>query len=91
VAAPPDRHGGGFRRLGRARRHGLQDQERFLDLPAPALAGGHQIDNAGLAVAAALELDLPEAAIAEGLRTAVWPARMQRLTEGPYGERRAGR
>jgi dihydrofolate synthase/folylpolyglutamate synthase len=64
-----------------------QDQERFLDLPAPALTGGHQIDNAGLAVAAALELDLPEAAIAEGLRKAVWPARMQRLTVGPYGEK----
>jgi dihydrofolate synthase/folylpolyglutamate synthase len=64
-----------------------QDQERFLDLPAPTLAGGHQIDNAGLAVAAALELDLPEAAIAEGLRSAVWPARMQRLNTGPYGEK----
>lgn len=63
-----------------------QDQERFLDLPAPALSGGHQIDNAGLAVAAALELDLPEAAIAEGLRTVRWPARMQRLTAGPYAE-----
>jgi dihydrofolate synthase/folylpolyglutamate synthase len=71
-----------------AERGGLafQDQERFLDLPAPALVGPHQIDNAGLAVAAALELDLPEAAIAEGLRTVRWPARMQRLTEGPYGE-----
>jgi dihydrofolate synthase/folylpolyglutamate synthase len=71
-----------------AERGGLafQDQERFLDLPAPALAGPHQIDNAGLAVAAALELDLPEAAIAEGLRTVRWPARMQRLTHGPYGE-----
>ena len=64
----------------------FQDQERFLDLPAPALAGAHQIDNAALAVAAALELDLPEAAIAEGLRTARWPARMQRLTGSPYGE-----
>ncbi|WP_291833838.1 folylpolyglutamate synthase/dihydrofolate synthase family protein [Brevundimonas sp.] len=71
-----------------AERGGLafQDQECFLDLPAPALAGPHQIDNAGLAVAAALELDLPEAAIAEGLRTVRWPARMQRLTEGPYAE-----
>ena len=65
----------------------FQDQERFLDLPAPALAGAHQFDNAGLAVAAALELDLPEAAISEGLRTVTWPARMQRLTAGPYGER----
>lgn len=61
-----------------------QDQERFLDLPAPALSGGHQIDNAGLAVAAALELDLPEAAIAGGLKSVRWPARMQRLTAGPY-------
>ncbi|WP_339931011.1 folylpolyglutamate synthase/dihydrofolate synthase family protein [uncultured Brevundimonas sp.] len=63
-----------------------QDEERFLDLPAPALAGPHQIDNAGLAVAVALELDLPEAAIVQGLETVSWPARMQRLTAGPYGE-----
>ncbi|MGV8930409.1 MAG: bifunctional folylpolyglutamate synthase/dihydrofolate synthase [Brevundimonas sp.] len=71
-----------------AERGGLsyQDQERFLDLPAPALTGPHQFDNAGLAVAVALELDLPEAAIAEGLRSARWPARMQRLTAGPYAE-----
>jgi len=64
----------------------FQDQERFLDLPAPALAGPHQIANAGLAVAVALELDLPEAAIAEGLRAVRWPARLQRLTAGPLGE-----
>lgn len=64
----------------------FQSAERFLDLPAPALAGGHQFDNAGLAVAAALELGLPEAAIATGLTTAVWPARLQRLTAGPYGQ-----
>ena len=71
-----------------AERGGLafQDQNRFLDLPAPALPGPHQIANAGLAVAVALELDLPEAAIAEGLAGARWPARMQRLTAGPYGE-----
>ncbi|MBL0968631.1 MAG: bifunctional folylpolyglutamate synthase/dihydrofolate synthase [Brevundimonas sp.] len=71
-----------------AERGGLafQDQERFLDLPAPALAGPHQIANAGLAVAVALELDLPEQAIAEGLQTVRWPARLQRLSAGPYGE-----
>ena len=56
----------------------FQNQERFLDLPAPGLAGAHQIDNAGVAVAAALELDLPEAAIAEGLKAVRWPARLQR-------------
>ncbi len=64
----------------------FQDQARFLDLPAPALVGAHQIANAGLAVAVALELDLPETAVAEGLRTARWPARMQRLTAGPHAE-----
>lgn len=71
-----------------AERGGLafQDQERFLDLPAPGLAGAHQIDNAGVAVAAALELDLPEAAIAEGLKAVRWPARLQRISAGPYGE-----
>jgi len=70
-----------------AERGGLafQDQARFLDLPAPALGGPHQIDNAGLAAAVALELDLPETAIAEGLRSVRWPARMQRLTAGPFG------
>lgn len=64
----------------------FQGLERFLDLPAPVLAGPHQIANAGLAVAAALELGLSEAAIAKGLKTTVWPARMQRLTAGPYAE-----
>ncbi|MBP8072232.1 MAG: bifunctional folylpolyglutamate synthase/dihydrofolate synthase [Brevundimonas sp.] len=64
----------------------FQDQERFLDLPAPALTGPHQVDNAGLAIAVALELDLPETAIADGLRAVRWPARMQRLTAGPYSE-----
>lgn len=71
-----------------AERGGLafQAAELFMDLPAPALAGAHQIDNAALAVAAAVELDLPEAAIAEGLKAVRWPARLQRISAGPYGE-----
>ncbi|MEQ1652638.1 MAG: bifunctional folylpolyglutamate synthase/dihydrofolate synthase, partial [Hyphomicrobium sp.] len=61
-----------------------------LDLPLPALAGRHQIVNAGTAVAAAVRLSrklpalgLDEGAIERGLRTVEWPARMQRLTTGP--------
>jgi dihydrofolate synthase/folylpolyglutamate synthase len=60
-----------------------------LDLPLPVLPGCHQIDNAGLAVAAALALgDLApgRAAIAAGLRQAHWPARLQRLSRGPLLE-----
>lgn len=64
----------------------FQTADLFMDLPAPALAGAHQIDNAALAVAAALELDLPESAIIEGLRAVRWPARLQRISAGPYGE-----
>ncbi len=66
----------------------FQDETRLLDLPLPALAGAHQIDNAGLAIAAALALSDPrigDEAIARGLAQVVWPARMQRLTQGPYG------
>ncbi len=63
----------------------VQMEERLLDLPAPALFGGHQFDNAGLAVAAMLTLDptLSDEAMVAGVASAVWPARFQRLTKGP--------
>lgn len=63
-----------------------QGADRLLDLPLPALPGQHQIDNAGLAIAAALALGEPRIdaeAIARGLRTVRWPARLQRLSAGP--------
>jgi dihydrofolate synthase/folylpolyglutamate synthase len=63
--------------------HGLQfaDSAGALSLPWPALAGPHQYDNAGIAVAAlrAAGLSIPEAAFAQGLAQAEWPGRMQRL------------
>ena len=65
----------------------FQDQEQAFDLPAPALKGPHQVANAGLAAAVALELGLSVGAIAAGVAKATWPARMQRLSAGPYGER----
>jgi dihydrofolate synthase/folylpolyglutamate synthase len=68
----------------------VQAQEELLDLPLPALVGPHQIVNAGTAVAAALQLRarlpgvaLDEWAIEQGLTSARWPARMQRLDWGP--------
>jgi dihydrofolate synthase/folylpolyglutamate synthase len=63
-----------------------QDGARLLDLALPALLGQHQIDNAGVAVAAALQLQvlqIPESAIERGLLEVQWPARMQRLASGP--------
>jgi dihydrofolate synthase/folylpolyglutamate synthase len=68
----------------------VQMSDRLLDLPAPSLAGRHQFDNAGLAVAAALTLGgFDDEAIAKGVAGAVWPARLQRITAGPLGRRAA--
>lgn len=64
----------------------VQKADHLLDLPLPALVGRHQIINAGTAVAAALQLDcvdINEAAIERGLASARWPARMQRIDNGP--------
>jgi len=61
------------------------DEKGLLDLPMPALQGRHQIDNAGNAIAAIRTLADPrigEAEIAQGLKSAAWPARMQRLGPG---------
>ncbi|MBV9509991.1 MAG: bifunctional folylpolyglutamate synthase/dihydrofolate synthase [Caulobacteraceae bacterium] len=72
----------------------VQVEDRLLDLPPPSLAGAHQFDNAGLAVAAMLKLGDPridEAAIAAGVARAEWPARFQRLTRGPLAETAARR
>ncbi|HZQ02032.1 MAG TPA: folylpolyglutamate synthase/dihydrofolate synthase family protein [Reyranella sp.] len=59
-----------------------------LDLPAPALVGDHQLDNAATAVACverlrAARFQIDDKAIAKGLATVDWPARLQRLIRGP--------
>jgi dihydrofolate synthase/folylpolyglutamate synthase len=63
-----------------------QDGRELLDLPLPRLAGSHQIGNAGTAIAMARALDgveISEEHLAVGLTTAAWPARMDRLSDGP--------
>jgi len=56
-----------------------QNEERLLDLPLPNLLGAHQINNAGLAIAAAIHFGWSEQAIAKGLQTADWPGRLQAI------------
>jgi dihydrofolate synthase/folylpolyglutamate synthase len=58
-----------------------EDAQGALGLPAPSLPGIHQLDNAGIAIAAmrASGLAVPDAAIAAGIAAAEWPARLQRL------------
>jgi dihydrofolate synthase/folylpolyglutamate synthase len=61
-----------------------QDEDGLIDLPMPKLNGRHQLDNAGLAVAAlrATGLQLPLSAFETGIAKADWPARLQLLSHG---------
>ncbi len=47
------------------------------------LAGEHQVENALTAVAALHTLGYPPEAIAEGIRQARWPGRLERVSESP--------
>ena len=62
-----------------------QDERGLIDLPLPRLQGSFQIDNAGTAIAAVRRLKdrrILDQHLAQGLRQASWPARLQRLAEG---------
>ena len=57
-----------------------------LHLPVPTMVGAHQAENAALAVAMLRHqslVSIGEEAIVAGLRSAHWPARLQRLAPGP--------
>ena len=62
-----------------------------MHLPLPGLPGAHQAANAGLAIAMLRHQDkvaVDSHAIGWGLQFARWPARLQRLREGPLTEGR---
>ena len=59
-----------------------QDETGLLDLPLPNLPGPHQVQNAGMALAALRALNHSAGAEA-AMKQAHWPARMQRLRTGP--------
>ena len=72
-----------------------EDGSGLLDLPLPKLAGRHQIENAGVAIAALRHAGSFEGkrlgwgrdeAVEKGLSTVEWPARLQRLHKGPLVE-----
>ncbi|WP_421847928.1 bifunctional folylpolyglutamate synthase/dihydrofolate synthase [Novosphingobium sp.] len=63
-----------------------RDAQGTLSLPLPALAGAHQADNAALAIAMLRHqsaVPVSPEAMAQGIRAARWPARLQRLGTGP--------
>jgi dihydrofolate synthase/folylpolyglutamate synthase len=55
------------------------------NIPRPPLPGNHQLDNTGAALAALeqTQLPIPDFGLREGIKNVVWPARAQRLRNGP--------
>ncbi len=61
-----------------------------FDLPPPSLPGGHQLQNAGVAIACLEQLrrfTIKPEAIRRGIASASWPARLQHLSRGPLVQR----
>jgi dihydrofolate synthase/folylpolyglutamate synthase len=61
----------------------FQDETGLLDLPLPNLIGAHQVQNAGVALAALRVLGQTDAAFEAAVTRAHWPARLQYLRHGP--------
>ncbi len=65
---------------------GYRDAAGRVKLPLPAMKGSYQADNAALAVAMIRHqtaLAIPDAALRAATGWAHWPARMQKLEDGP--------
>jgi dihydrofolate synthase / folylpolyglutamate synthase len=68
----------------------FRDAAGRLNLPLPRMPGAHQADNAALAIAMLRHqkaLTVPESALAAAMEWTRWPARMQRLANGPLTDR----
>jgi dihydrofolate synthase/folylpolyglutamate synthase len=61
----------------------FEDDVGSLELPLPKLIGAHQVNNAGVAIAAMRELRISNSAYKASMENVYWPARMQRLKNGP--------
>ena len=90
VGSPLIRHGPDFRAKATAEGMRYSSGAGDMTLPRPALPGGHQIDNAAVAVACLETLEgfaVGADHIAAGLTTVDWPGRLQRLRRGPLADR----
>ncbi len=86
IGTPLLRHGVEWHADGRDYR----DKTGALEIPPPGLIGPHQLENAGIAVAAARALGWPSLdarAIGAGIASARWPGRLQLLRGGKLSAR----
>ncbi|MEQ8508509.1 MAG: folylpolyglutamate synthase/dihydrofolate synthase family protein [Rhodospirillaceae bacterium] len=63
----------------------FNDGDTHWSMPSPALPGPHQIGNLGVALATLnrLPFAIPPFGLRAGMRQVEWPARLQRLKDGP--------
>jgi dihydrofolate synthase/folylpolyglutamate synthase len=66
----------------------FQSGAGLMDLPLPRLAGRHQLANAAAALAtvSAAGFEISQESGERAMESVVWPARMQRLSEGRFPE-----
>jgi len=65
-----------------------QDSTGIISLPKPNLQGGHQMANAGLAIACLRhqnKFNITPDHIKSGITSVHWPARLQDISQSPYG------
>lgn len=86
MSAPVSIWGQDFRAYTEHGRLVFEAEDELWDLNPPSLAGSHQIINAGVAAAAARACGYSPEAVSAGLESTRWPARLQRLTEGPLAK-----
>ncbi len=60
-----------------------QDETGLADLPLPNLIGAHQVQNAGIAIAALRHLGFGDLSAEAAVTRAYWPGRLQQLVQGP--------
>ena len=64
----------------------FRDETGLLDMAPPRLPGGHQVDNAGTAIAALRALEIADDAVEQAAAKASWPARIQHMNHGPLSD-----
>ena len=60
----------------------FSEEKKVISLPEPRLEGSHQVENAGVAIAALRELGCSEIYLGDAMRKVCWPGRLQKIWQG---------
>ena len=60
----------------------FSESKKIISLPEPRLEGSHQVENAGVAIAALRELGCSEKYLGDAMQKVYWPGRLQKIWKG---------